>query len=275
MNVNWLIEKYIFDENLTYFKRIFKEHNINYKIIEYFPFMEFNPDDYFSSDEKVIFYGSLNLSRDILKKSKWIPGVWCNLNALKCSNYYNYYGKYLLNKDYIMLPYGEMYRQKEFLFKNLGINNSLFVRPDDGFKSFTGQVISYENYEIDVKQLGFYDVDASNIVIVSSPKNIKKEIRFICIDGQIVTGSINKLDGKPFEIPFSNYESDALIFAQNVVKEWQPELCFTLDVALYENEYKLLEINSFSCSGFYQCDIEKIVLAANKAAIKEYNSYLE
>lgn len=273
MNVNWLIEKYIFDENITYFQKTFKKHNINYKIIEYFPFMEFNPNDYFGPDEIVIFYGSLNLARDIVKKSKWIPGTWCNLQALKCSNYYNYYGKYLLNNNYIMLPYGELYRQKEFLFQNFGINNSLFIRPDDGFKSFTGQVISHENYEIDVKQLGFYDVDASNIVIVSSPKNIEKEMRFICVDGKIVAGSTYKIKGKPFEI--QSHDKEAVAFAENVVKDWQPELCFVLDVALYENEYKLLEINSFSCSGYYQCDIENIVLAANQAAIKEYNSYKE
>jgi hypothetical protein len=39
-NVKWLVEKYIFDENLDKFKSVFNKHNIKYKVFEYFPFMD-------------------------------------------------------------------------------------------------------------------------------------------------------------------------------------------------------------------------------------------
>lgn len=268
---NWIIEKYIFDENLDKFQSIFKKHNINYKVVEYFPFMDFNPDDYFGPDEIVIFYGSLNFASLINKKAKWIPGVWGNLSDLKCSNYYNHFGEYLLNSDYIMLPYGELHRRKDFLFNLFGVDDCIFIRPDDGFKTFTGTTVKLDNYQKEVDYLGFYDVDKSNIVIVSSPKKIDAEYRFICIDGKIVTGSTYKTYGEKNEI--SEYPIEARDFAQKIASVWQPEMCFTIDVALSSSSYHLLEINSFSSSGFYCCDIESIVLAANEAAIKDYFSY--
>lgn len=275
MNLNpvWLIEKYIFDENVDRFKSVFSKYSINYKLMEYFPFMDFNPDEVFSPDKLVIFYGSLNFASKIKNKAKWIPGVWGNLNKLKCSCYYNYYGNYLLNDDYIMLPYGELKRKKNYLFKLFGDNDFIFVRPDSGFKTFTGDVVNYNNYEKEVDFLGFYDVDASNIVVISSPKNIEEEYRFICINKKIVTGCTYKINKEKNEI--ASFPKEAEQFAQEVANTWQPESCFTIDIAKHEGKYKLLEINSFSSSGFYQCDVEKIVLAANEMAIKEFNEYLD
>lgn len=271
--VNWLIEKYIFDENLDTFKAVFNKHNIKYKVFEYFPFMDINCSSLFKDDEIVIFYGSLNLARELRKHAKWIPGVWGNLHNLKCTTYYNHYGEYLLNNDYVMLPYGELLRKKEFLFNVVGENDCLFVRPDSGFKTFTGTVIRRDSYEADVKQLGFYDVDCSNIVIVSKPKNIYEEYRMICVDKQIVTGCMYKLNKKEHyskEVPQEVFD-----YASKVADTWQPDNCFTIDVCRTDDGYKLVEVNSFSSSGFYQCDIEQIVVNANKMALKEVKDYGE
>ena len=46
-----------------------------------------------------------------------------------------------------MLPYGELKRKKDYLFKLFGDNDFIFVRPDSGFKTFTGDVVNYNNYE--------------------------------------------------------------------------------------------------------------------------------
>ena len=126
-NPSWLIEKYIFDENVNKFKDVFKKLNVKYKIFEYHPFMEIDCSSLFNDDDCVIFYGSLNLARDLRKKSKWVPGVWGDLNKLKCTTYYNYLGEFLLNSDYIMLPYGELLRRKEFLFKKCTIRDYILI----------------------------------------------------------------------------------------------------------------------------------------------------
>lgn len=270
-NPSWLIEKYIFDENVNKFKDVFKKLNIKYKIFEYHPFMEIDCSSLFNDDDCVIFYGSLNLARDLRKKSKWVPGVWGDLNKLKCTTYYNYLGEFLLNSDYIMLPYGELLRRKEFLFNNVGNNDALFIRPDSGFKTFTGTVIYKNSYEADVKQLGFYDVDAANIVIVSEPKNIYEEYRMICVDKQIVTGCMYKLNRK--EHYSTSIPEEVFEFATKIANKWQPDNCFTIDVCKTDDGYKLVEINSFSSSGFYVCDIEKIVTAATEMAIKEFKEF--
>jgi hypothetical protein len=56
--------------------------------------------------------------------------------------------------------------------------------------------------------------------------------------------------------------------------EWQPDICYTVDIAEETNgKISLLEINSFSCAGFYDCDISSIVSSASKAAINEWKEY--
>ena len=38
-------------------------------------------------------------------------------------------------------------------------------------------------------------------------------------------------------------------------------------------EYKVLEIGSFCCAGWYNMDLEKVVDATNKLCVSEYNDY--
>ncbi len=59
------------------------------------------------------------------------------------------------------------------------------------------------------------------------------------------------------------------------MNEWQPDICYTVDVAECDGEMHLLEINSFSCAGFYLNDIRLIVEYATKAAMDEWRDYLD
>jgi hypothetical protein len=52
-----------------------------------------------------------------------------------------------------MLPIGELNRRKEFLLKTLGKENTLFIRPDDEAKLFTGQTIELERWDKDFVKL--------------------------------------------------------------------------------------------------------------------------
>ena len=66
-------------------------------------------------------------------------------------------------------------------------------------------------------------------------------------------------------------------YAEEVAQVFEPEICFVVDIATIKSgtELKLLELNSFSCSGIYSCDTDKIVESVNRVAWEEWMSYQE
>jgi hypothetical protein len=57
-------------------------------------------------------------------------------------------------------------------------------------------------------------------------------------------------------------------FAERMLADvrWRPDPLFVMDVCECEGRFYLLEFNSFSCSGFYRCDLRAVVSAASSAA---------
>jgi hypothetical protein len=105
--VNWLIEKSIFDNNAKAFLARLERQGYTYQETSYLKFHPNEAENFFGRDECVLFRGSLNLGRDVLKTS-WLPGAYMNERNLRCSMYYTYFGNYLLNDRYFMLSLGEL-----------------------------------------------------------------------------------------------------------------------------------------------------------------------
>jgi hypothetical protein len=71
--------------------------------------------------------GDTDLVRRVQNDQIWYPGTFANIPRYFCSYYYPRLDAYLLNKAYVMLPFGDLPRQKDFLFRALGTNGSLFL----------------------------------------------------------------------------------------------------------------------------------------------------
>lgn len=270
--VKWLLERDVFHEDLDPIKEAIASAGMEYKEVGYRPLGYDNKFyDYFPGNACVIPYGSINFTSAIQRETNWIPGVWGNRKNLECTHYYPKLGKFLLNSDYIMLPYGELLRNSEFLFNTLGKNTQLFVRPSSPSKTFTGQTISGYHYEDDVKRLGFYDVEPESLVIVSSPKDIDVEWRMIVIDGKVVAGSQYKTE--TLTQIREGYPDEVLIYAQEIADTYRLDDAYVIDVAKSNSELKLIEVNSFSSSGWYLADKPAIVSAAADLAIKQYEDH--
>lgn len=270
--VKWLLERDVFHEDLDPIKEAIASAGMEYKEVRYIPMgADNNFFDYYVPTECVIPYGSINFTAAINREISWVPGVWGNRKTLECTHYYPRLGKYLLNDDYIMLPYGEMLRRSDFLFNTLGKNTQLFVRPSSPSKTFTGQTISGYHYEDDVKRLGFYDVEPESLVIVSSPKDIDVEWRMIVIDGKVVAGSQYKTE--TLTQIREGYPDEVLSYAQEIANAYRLDDAYVIDVAKSNGELKLIEVNSFSSSGWYLADKPAIVSAAADLAIKQYEDY--
>lgn len=165
-----------------------------------------------------------------------------------------------------MLPYAELPRCWDFLFDTLGIEDRLFVRPDSPLKIFTGQTISRSTFDKDYDYMGFYEFPTESLVVVSSPKTITAEWRYVVAAGKIVCGSQYVDRGNQVAIPAT--DSAACDFARSVVAVgYQPDPVWVLDICRTDDgTYRLLEIGGFSFASLYGCDKDAVVQAVSSVA---------
>lgn len=288
MKLYWLIEKDLHETEKSHID-ILKKLNIHYKLVDGSKF-DFNPDTLFNIDDCVIFYGSLQYGKKV-RQSNLVPGLYWNEKNMLCSNYYSYYENELLHSDYIMLPYGEISRKRDFLFKIFG--DTLFIRPDSGNKQFTGNLLNKDNFDYVLDIINIYNIDNDLMCLISPAKNILKEWRFVIVNGEVISGSLyrdwtnggelTENDTKDIVLlkSKSKYElvdenSDVFKYCQKVSKLYDADKAYTIDITLTDNnEYKVIEIGSFSCAGLYSNDLEKIIKSVNEISIDDWNEYQE
>lgn len=274
MNVNWLVEHDIFEEDLGPLIGEIKRQGMKVEQIKYVPF-ESGTYENFADDECVLCYGSLNLIRQLRRQKPWIPGSFCDLPNFECSKYYAYYGGYLFNHEYTMLPLSELNRRAwkffNYLWPHPG-DPQFFVRLSSGFKTFTGQVVKKSTFE---KDFSWFEEFASpdSLVVVAPCARIHSEYRLVIANRKVIaasrykeSGKLNVQEGAPTRV---------LDFAHRITNEveWEPDPIYVMDIATGNsslNGIGLLELNSMSCSGFYACPVEPIVTVASELAQKEW-----
>lgn len=277
MQPKWLIETTGIPEDVQPIFEALENQNIEYKEIDKHFIFTRGVDDIhkiYNEDECVIFFGTLESAKRIRRVAKWIPGVYYNVQALNCDHYYPHIGSRLLNRDYIMLPYGDLIRQKEFLYEHLGEDRAIFLRPNRGDKLFTGKVFHKEDFEKEIELLNYNQIDPQELIVASKPINLEKEWRFVCVKSEIITGSSykeNNVVGSE-----AGYPDEALQLATEVAKMYDPDPCWIIDICKTKSgRYAVVEVGCFSCAGLYKCDREVIVKEVSKAALGEWQSYRE
>lgn len=232
--------------------------------IEHRPGAQVDFDGYDPHD-CIVCYGDIDFVRQVYQRAPFIPGAWCNFNHMKCSTYYAHLGEHLLNQQYMMMPVGDLLRRWDKLI-TYAPDQSWFVRPDSGAKPFTGYVVAPgDKHKI---QTLIEAVGPDTLIVVAPEKSITAEWRFVICNGRVVAGC----QYLPEESP--HYPTLALCLAIKIGEhQWQPDLCYTVDIAESDGQMHLLEINSFSCAGLYDCDLEAIIRCASKVAEEEWNDY--
>lgn len=238
-----------------------------YKTIPYGHILS-NPDsisDLFNDDD-VIFYGCLNSCKIIQKYTSWLPGAMCSFLDFRCTSYYSQIGPYLLNDNYVILPHGDLRRNKEFLYNILGCNNTIFIRPDRSDKIFTGQIVDADGFENFVDSI-YPTPHPNELIIIARPHNIWTEWRFVIMNNAVITGSQYR-SGARFEI--GGYSADAKIFAESIIPHiYMSDPIYVLDIGLNSDGFKVIEIGGFSCAGLYNCDRSIIIQHINTLIISD------
>jgi len=216
----------------------------------------------------IVYHGGLNLALSLLKRTKWIPCAWLIPDNFKCSFYYSYVGKCLLNEDYIMLPLSEINRRKETLFTHC---QELFIRPDSGLKSFNAKLYRKSTFTDDFSYAELLCAP-STMCVISSPKKIESEWRFIIGNRSVVAGCRYMANGE-FN-PHKHYPENLIPYVNKIINSL-PDIApmYVIDICSCDCKYYLMEINSFSCAGLYECNLEPIVKCASKIALKEWNEH--
>jgi hypothetical protein len=219
----------------------------------------------------------------------WYPGSYPNTNAeidaLSPQHYMPHFpSEHLLNNDYVFVPIGEVIKNSSFFF-NLFQTNQLFIKDNAVFKKIPAKVLTADNikgYLELYKDTHF--IEDYELVLVSSPKEIYSEHRFVIVEGKVVAQSTYMWKGSQYII--REVSEAALALAEKLAKTYKktkvtpeevtmPAGCYTMDIAMQGTNDKdvvpkLLELNSFSCAGLYACDLDAVVDAVTKKALLDY-----
>jgi hypothetical protein len=265
MKPQWYIpEPHHDSDNARRLISILQEMDIDVFSNKYVPFGKMDYS-FLDPNRPVILYGYLGIVKDVFRRHIYLsPFAWCNFNELKCSNYYTFWGNYIVQQLYAFYPLDEIARNRDFIFKTYGSSDCVFIRPDDNMKTFIGEVVEKEKFEYWWRHCR----DQSNpncLCVVSRPEPIQKEWRFVIKEGKVITGSQYLPEVK------SNFPDAAASKAEEIARTpWQPHPIYIMDIALTNGEYRLMECGSINVAGLYSCDLKAFIRAINDLLPEEF-----
>jgi hypothetical protein len=263
--IKWILQNNLINkEVLNKLKESIISINGVYEEISIIPFSdEINFKN--ESNETLIFYGSTTLMLNAYKNDSFKNGVFYDKNTFKMENYLKMWGNKMLNSDGEILSAEELIQSKHF-----NDQSYYFLRPNEDTKLFSGQVMVLSELKNGIVDTIKYNPHANfdTTIFISSPKKIDKEWRNFIVDGKVISSSRYVVNG---ELSISNTDipSDMIQFTEECCEIYTPHEIFVMDIALSENEYKIIECNCFNATGFYEHDIELIVKNTNEFLINK------
>jgi hypothetical protein len=279
METKWIVQSNLFKEEcVDEMIGILQRLNIPYELVKLIPFADGLPEVE-KYEGPIVAVGTTSLIRNIDKYKTWFPGVWYNRHTFKPSVWGPKFGDLYLNHDFKIVKLKDVLK----LFKDE--YDTLFVRPDSDLKLFTGA--SFYKYEfekwfddicLNIESGTYRILKLDTDVSVSSDKHIFAEWRFVIADKEVVTGSRYYYDGHKSESSNpADFHQQVIDIAKQVAEnDYQLSSSYVVDICLTQkNEYKIIELNCVNGSGWYKCDVSKIIQFLSNLAEKEYYNRLE
>lgn len=195
------------------------------------------------------------------KINKTPAQVWLDIH---CNEYYPKINSlHLLNWRYIILPYGELIRQKNSIFIYME-TDKVFIRPNSGFKQFTGYTVPSRSWDHEIKSLIMFPEE---YVLIAPERDIKREWRLVIGNRPentpyVITGSQYIEDGQIIENPDDKLPIEVKEFAEHIMEYanlYSNYPAFIMDICESDNELQVLELNSFTSAGLYGCNLDLVV----------------
>ena len=249
--MHYIVQENLFrEEGHDKLIKTFERFDISYELVRVFPFIE---EVEFETRRKDVFvFGSLKLAR-LSKQYNWEPGALVTPNH-DYEVYSKYYKENLLNYDSRVVKFGDDF---EWLY------DQHFIRPCLDSKVFTGKVFDKEEW-LEYRDRMFINGETTSLtkdtlIQVASPKKLTQEVRCWVVNGKIITQSTYRRGS--FMVYDELVDQDAIDFAQSMVDLFALAETFVIDVGLTSDGWKVIECGSTSCAGFYDANMQKLVMA--------------
>lgn len=266
MALTWLIDADQSSERSAEFQALIRSRGYECRPVKFFPETKPPGDiagaEHLQIDARAVFFGGPALMDHIQTNRRWKPGGWCTFANFRCETYYCYFGKYLLNEDYVLLPAAEAVRRSSQLFDQLAVNGDVFIRPAVGRKLFVGTCVDID----DLRSTLSSRLDPRTMVVISSPKVVGREWRLFVAHNDVIASSQYADNGQVVRRP--DCPSDVIHFAESILSDvaWRPDPLFSMDLCESGGRIFIVEINGFSCSNLYAADLNSIVDAVSETA---------
>lgn len=272
MEAKWIVDKSIFEDNKIP-KEEFEKLGVDLFEFEYVPFTQGKLDIPFSPAEPVVVCGAFNAVRNL----RSFYGCYFNENNFRTNVYMSLFAQssMFLNDDHVYCSFSDLLSDPMYYY-DLFQKDILFFRPLDGIKSFTGNSISRRSIdtEMDVMK-DLYNVSPESMILISTPKKIHEESRFLIGNNEIIDYSRYMVDNDM--IQDKNTNTSAIMFVKDVIKHntWAPDDLYMMDIAITDHGPKIIELNSFSCSGWYGMNEARVIEKVSNIVLENFKKESE
>lgn len=279
MKVRWIVENFTDSEDYRNLIDVVRESGRDCFVIGRGNHVDFDASS-FKSNECVMFLGSIQMTKNVTDRlpSGCFPISYNTWKNYLCSSYYPPLKNHLFNDNFEFTTIGEFRANFFEFYRKFGKEAMVFIRPDTGEKSFQGQLLDIQDFDKFWGSSQIQSDDPNEKMIVSSPKNINGEWRFVCSKyngGEIIAQSTYQYQKKRTLIP------SAPVGATNkcleVLREgYYPDSVFCVDICEdNDGNFWLLELTSFSSAGLYATDKRKVVNRVNEIVEMEYKYHVD
>lgn len=274
MTPKWLIENFL--EHESWYRDLAKEvkkQGMECIVLDITNHFDLKPG-LIGNNECVVFQGSIQLFRKLKKElTGAMPLGWMTDPHYLCSGYYPRFQKYLFNDRHVFTTVANLIHNKFWFYGQFGKEAVIYVRPDAGDKAFSGRLLDLQDFDKFWENDTLSNCQPDSMLVVSTPKNIVGEWRFICTkQNEIIGVSTYRYQGQSTYIPSAPENATKLC---NTILElgWYPDPVFTIDICEdSDGNYWLLEINSFTSAGTYAAKKDLLVKRVSEIAVEEYNT---
>lgn len=230
------------------------KNGIEFIGIDIIPFSPTLPP--FERSRPSIIYGSTTFNNIALADPDLRRGLFFDEASFSIENYIEKWGSSMLNYGASVTTFEALIDTGDYKADSL-----LFIRPNDDSKSFSGEVKRFDQIKDWYQQLKV--VDNTNLsfeskIVVSSPYNIQYEWRLWIVNKKVIAASryreyfkLSKQEGCPEAV---------VSFAEMRCQQYTPHDVFVMDVCLCGDEYFIVECGCVNAAGFYNGNIESIVV---------------
>ena len=154
-------------------------------------------------------------------------------------------GHLMLNYPYVAVGFSVLRQDPLYIHRAFG-KDRVFIKSDSGDRLIPGTTVDALTVSSLINRTA---APGDALIVGCEAKEISEEYRCFVVEGTIVSDSSYRLGGQIDES--RRMPAEGRVFAENVLRLWQPDEAFVLDLCRSEGLWKILEYNCFSTAGLY------------------------